>query len=198
MCLDVDEGGRPALIRRPARRIGLRTRHDERLLRERVILLDGDAERLGPLGRRPLAMAEPVVNLELHPRSGEHIEGRRGNEGCASQKPAADNSRIGIEEAFHRREGAGDGNVAAEPRAGHPHAPLGKVIERTVRRSRATNIAVLWLRRLGFPRFRVTEIEAPQVDPQRDQVGYGEEKAQAVPDDPAVEQTEQVAQQPFQ
>ena len=106
--------------------------------------------------------------------------------GLGSSKPSTAGKRTG------------DGNVAAETRAGHPHARLGKVIVRPVRRPRAAHIAVLCLRRLGLTRFGVMEIEAPQIDPQRDQVSDREKKAQTVPDDPAVDQTEQVAQQPFQ
>ena len=157
----------------------------------------GNADRLDLLGRGSPAMAEPVVDHELDPGRGKDIESGRRGEGVPRQQPAADQPRIGIEQARHVGVRALQGNVAAEPRAGHAHARLAQVVVRAVRRARGTHVAVFRAGCLRLARFGVVEIEATQIGAKRDQVHHRKQKAEAMPDDAPVDDAEQITEKPF-
>ena len=81
-----------------------------------------------------LAVAEPVVHLELDPRAGEQVERRRGNELLPRQQLAADGARVRLERILlaHR---VLERDVAAETAAETAHQRVVEVVERPVERA---------------------------------------------------------------
>jgi hypothetical protein len=99
---------------------------------------------------------------------GEDAEGRSRDEGITRQQPAADQLQLGVEQPLLIGDRAGESNVAAEPRAGHARAWLAEVAVRPVRPARGADVPASRTGRLRLARFGIVEIEAPQIDPQRD------------------------------
>ena len=105
-----------ALVRE---RIGARALDSHRPLGPRVVVGELELERL--LGQ-VLAVAEPVVHLELEPRAGEDVDDRGGLELLARQQPAADEARVRVEQAGQLLGvRVPERDVAAEARADHAH-----------------------------------------------------------------------------
>src|SRR5258708_7216418 len=80
-----------------------------------------------------LTVRQPVVDHELKPCRGEHVEDGRGDELVASEELAADSSRIGRENRPLVDERVPVGHVAAETRVGAPHRRHVEVVVCAVR-----------------------------------------------------------------
>src|SRR6266511_4205093 len=107
----------------------------------RVVALEGDDPRTV---RFVLAVAEPVVHLELDPRTGEQVERRRRLELVAGQQLPADEARVRLEQLVLGLEGGGlEGDVAPEAAAEAAHQRLVEVVEGAVQRSRGQMARVL-------------------------------------------------------
>ena len=151
--------GAAALVRE---RIGARALDPHRPLGPRVVV--GELELEWLLGQ-VLAVAEPVVHLELEPCSGEDVDDRGGLELLARQQPAADEARVRVEQAGQcLGVRVPERDVAAEARADHPHRGAAEVVVAPVRR-RARR-AGRRRGRLRAPRAGVVEVLLAELCPE--------------------------------
>ena len=163
-----------ALVRE---RIGARALDPHRPLGPRVVVGELELERL--LGQ-VLAVAEPVVHLELEPRAGEDVDDRGGLELVARQQPAADEARVRVEQAGQLLGvGVPERDVAAEARPDHPHRGAAEVVVAPVRRPRVVRAPVLGRLRAAGP--GVVEVLLAQPSPEAGQRVDAERPAAAGP-----------------
>ena len=176
-------GRRAAVLVRE--RIRARALDPHRPLGPRVVVGELELERL--LGQ-VLAVAEPVVHLELEPRAGEDVHDRGGLELLAREQPAADEARVRLEQAWQRLGvGVPERDVAAEARADHPHRGAADVVVAPVRRPRVMRAAVG--RRLRATRPGVVEVLLAELSPEAGEREYAERQRQPVPAEATVERT---------
>ena len=124
-------------------RVALRPLDLHRMLGPRIVVLELDLPRLLRLA---LAVAEPVVHLELDPGSGDQVERRRRLELVARQELTADQARVRIENRLRRFAfGVAERDVPAEAAALAAHQRVAEVVERAVDRARGRGSA----RRVG-------------------------------------------------
>ncbi len=132
MAVGRDERGRRPVLR--LRGVAPRTRDAHWPLPPRIVVGELDLPRILRLA---LAVAEPVVHLELEPGRREHVERGRGDEGVAGQKLATDEPRVRLEDLGQL---LGPGlvyrHVAPESAADAAHERLPEVVERPVDRPR--------------------------------------------------------------
>ena len=167
-------------------RVGPRALDLHRVIGPRVVVCDLDLPRILLLA---LAVAEPVVHLELDPRSGEQVERRRRLELVACQELAADQARVRVEDLFGCLGfRVPERNVAAEPAALRPHQRIGEIVVRAVDRARVELALVRRRRRaVGLAAARVVEVLLAQPVTQADQRQQADGHRQAVPPDPLVD-----------
>ncbi len=183
------EGRRPAV---PVReRVVARALDPHRPLGPGVVVGELELERL--LGQI-LAVAEPVVNLELEPRAGEDVHDRGGLELVAGEKLAADEARARLEQS---RQLLGiravDRDVAAEAGADHPHRRLPEVVVAAVDRPRVVRAAVrAGLRAAGA---RVVQVLLAQPCAEPGEREDAERQRQAIPAEAPVERGRRRGQQ---
>ena len=183
------EGRRPAVPIRE--RVVARALDPHRPLRPRVVVGELELERL--LGQ-VLAVAEPVVDLELEPRAGEDVHDRGGLELVAREQLAADEARVRLEQA---RQLLGvravDRDVAAEAGADHPHRRLPEVVVAPVDRPGVVWAAVgAGLRASGA---RVVEVLLAQPCAETGEREDTERQRQAIPAEAPVERGRRRGQQ---
>ena len=118
------------------------------------------------VGVRPGAFLvhEPVVDHELDPRRGDHVEDRGGLEGGAGQELEADLPRAGRHEVGGVRERFAQRHVAPEPHAGTAHPGTFEVVVRAVARAHVVGVTS-WRRRGALERrlLGVVKILLPQL-----------------------------------
>ena len=123
--------------RRPGR-VGARVRHRaqdlHRMIRPRIVLLEGDLEGVLRLG----VVAQPVVHLELDPGAGQQVERGRRLKAVAGEEPPADQARVRVEQPL-RLLGVGvlERHVAPEPAPQRAHQGIVEVVVRAVHHPRA-------------------------------------------------------------
>ena len=173
-------GGAPVRV---GERVRARAFDPHRPLAPRVVVGELELERLL---RQVLAVAEPVVHLELEPRAGEDVHDRRGPELVAREQAAADEARIRVEQARQRLGmGAVERDVAAEAGSDHPHRRAVEVVVAPVGRAGVAGAAVrIGLRAAGAG---VVEVLLAQADPEADERRYAEQPRQPVPAEAPVE-----------
>ena len=104
-----------------------------RVLRPWIVRREVDAPRVLGL---VLAVAEPVMHLELDPGAGEQVEGRRRDELLACQELEADPPRVGLEQTVVRiGKGMLGRDVATEAAAEPSHQRILEVVVRAVDRA---------------------------------------------------------------
>ena len=114
-------------------RVAARARDPHRPLGPRVVVGQLDLPRVLRLA---LAVAEPVVHLELEPRGREHVQRRRRLELVAGQQLAADDARIRLQQRRQRiRVRAVERHVAAEAGADAAHRRIVEVVPAAVERA---------------------------------------------------------------
>ena len=167
-------------------RIGARALDLHRMVRPRVVVRDLDLPRVLRLA---LAVAEPVVHLELDPRAGQQVERRRRLELVARQELAADQARVRVEDRLGRLGfRVPERDVAAEPAALRPHQRIVEVVVRAVDRARVELALVRRRRRaVGLAAAGVVEVLLAQPVAQADQRQQADGHRQAVPPDPLVD-----------
>ena len=151
-------------------RIASRARDPHRVLGPRVVLLERD---LPGIVRLVLAVAEPVVDLELDPGGREQVEGRRRLELLARQQLAADEAGVRLEERLRRLAGTcTERDVAAEAAAEAAHERVVQVVVGAVERARR-QVALVPRDRgpVERPAARVLEVLLPQRVPEADEGG---------------------------
>ena len=174
--------GRRAVGRRA--RVAARSLDLHRVLRPRIV-----GRELDPPGvlLLVLAVAEPVVHLELDPRAGEEVERGRRDELLARQQLTADRTRVRLERVL-LPDGVLERDVAAEAAAEAPHQGVFEVVERAVERACGQVARVVVDARLvERPATGVVEVLGPQDVPQSDQHGHRERQRQLVPAVPPVQ-----------
>ncbi len=86
-------------------------------------------------------MAEPVFDHELQPRRDERIDRGRRDELIPGQQGTADLARAWLHHLGQRiRLDVLQRHVAAEPRSGHPHSRLAKIVVRAVEAPRGAGL----------------------------------------------------------
>ena len=128
--LGVDEGRGFVGVARRARRVAARATHEHRAIRPRVVVAQGNLNRVLFL---VMPVAHPVVNHELNPRGGQQIDDGGGLEGVAGHQLKTDRARAGLEERgrflgddlIERHVTTEAGSDAAHPRL--PEVVVGSV-----------------------------------------------------------------------
>ena len=172
-----DEGRRPVGVR--ARILpGALDRH--RVLRPRIVGVERDEPRVPCL---VLAVAEPIVHLELDPGAGEQVERRRRLKLLAGQQFPADESRARLEQPVLRlAHGRLERDVAAEAAAEAAHQRVVEVVERPVERSRVQEARVDGdVRPVERSAARVVEVHRAQTVAEPDQGEQAERPREPVP-----------------
>ncbi len=184
---------RERLVRVGAR-VRVRPRDLHRVLGPGVVVGDRDLPRLL---RRGLAVAEPVVHLELDPGSGEQVERRRGLELLAGQELAADQARARVEHRVGRLPiGERERHVAAEAAPEAAHQRVVEVVERSVEGA-CRQVAVVVVDRWHVERSaaRVVEVLVAQPLTEADQGQKPGWKRELVPADAPVERVGRAAEE---
>ncbi len=170
-------------------RVSTRTWNLHRALRPVVVV--GQRELPGIL-LLALAVAEPVVHLELEPRAREDVERRRRDEPLARQELAADHPRVRLQDRRLRlRPGVLERNVAAEARADASHQRVLEVVQGAVDRSHRREAGVTCLLeqlRPGLGKSGVVQVPLAKAIPEPDQRQHADRERQAVPPPLPVEQ----------
>ena len=125
------------------------------------------------VGMRPGAFLvhEPVVDHELDPRRGDHVEDRGGLEGGAGQQLEADLSRAGCQQVGGVRERFAQGHVAPEPHARTAHPGTFEVVIRAVAGAHVVGVTsrgrrgALERRLLGVVKILLSQLVANLVQP---------------------------------
>ena len=141
-------------------RVGVRARDLHRVIRPRVVLLERNLPRVV---RLDLAVAEPVVDLELDPRAREQVQGRCRLELLAREQLTADETRARVEHRVGRLPvGVGKRHVAPETTAEAAHERIVEVVEGSVERPCGQVTVVIRHRRhVERPAPRVVEVFLP-------------------------------------
>ncbi len=178
-----DEGGGPGRI---GARVAPRALDLHRVVGPRVVVVHLDQPWVLGL---VLAMAEPVVDLELDPRAGQEVERRRRLELLPREQLAADRPRVRIEERVRRlRVRVLQRDIPSEAAAEAAHQRIVQVVVRAVQR--AGGLVALMrrhVRPVERPAPGVVEVLLPQPVAQPDQHGNRQGQRQLGPADPPID-----------
>jgi hypothetical protein len=175
--------------RRPARvgaRIALRARDLHRVLVPGVPFFE---RQLPGALLLALAVAEPVVHLELDPGAGQEVQRRRRRELVARQQAAADEAGVWFEQ---RLVGLGPGelerDVPPEACVERAHLRVVEVVVRPVIGPRREVVAGVLVRLGSAPALaRVVQVLLPEPAPEADERQDRERQRKAVPPQPPIQ-----------
>ena len=165
-------------------RVGAGARDPHRVLGPRVVV---GQRHDPPVLLVVLAVAEPVVYLELDPRAREQVERRRRDELLAREQLAADRPRIRLER-IPFAHGVLERHVAAEAAAEAAHQRVVEVVERPVQRAgRHVSGVIVDVWPVERPAAGVVEVLPAQHVAQADEDEHRKRQRQLVPADASVD-----------